>query len=213
MEPFRQSGRDKPPTAETDEEVMLRLKAGEEDGLDILLNRYRGPIYYHLYRMIWNPARAEELAQDVFLRMYRARKSYKPSAKFSTWLFRIATNAGLNEVRDGRMRKEKEVSSDTEGGEIAAGRVAARIPTPEREVLTAERNTRIRAAVDALPENQKTAVLLHKYQGMDYGEIGKILGVSQSALKSLLFRAYERLRVELRPLVAVAGEREEKEAS
>ena len=198
---------DEPPMAKTDEEVMVRLKAGEEDALDVLLTRYRGPIYYHLYRMVWNPARAEELAQDVFLRMYRARKGYKVSAKFSTWLFRIATNVGLNELRDGRMRKEKEVSSDTETGEIAAGKVAARIPTPEREVLASERNAQIRAAVDALPEKQKTAVLLHKYQGMEYGEIGEILGVSQSALKSLLFRAYERLRGELRPLV------EEKEAS
>ena len=199
---------DGPPMARTDEEVMVRLKAGEEDALDVLLTRYRRPIYYHLYRMVWNPARAEELAQDVFLRMYRARRGYKVSAKFSTWLFRIATNVGLNELRDGRMRREKEMSSDTEAGEIAAGKVAARIPTPEREVLTSERNARIRAAVDALPANQKTAVLLHKYQGMEYGEIGKILGVSQSALKSLLFRAYERLRVELRPLVPLIKEKE-----
>ena len=193
--------------AKTDEEVMLRLKAGEDDALDVLLARYRRPIMHHLYRMVHDPSRAEELAQDVFLRVFRARGSYKPKAKFSTWLFHIATNVGLNALRDGRRREEKEFSADTEEGAVIASRISSREPTPESLVLDSERSAGIRRAVDVLPEKQRMAVLLHKYQGLDYVEIGEVLEVSPGALKSLLFRAYERLRVELQPLV------EEKDAS
>ncbi len=188
--------------AETDEEVMLRLKAGEPDALETLLARYRRPVIHFLYRMVHDAGQAEEFAQEVFLRIYRARKSYKPTAKFTTWMFRIATNVGLNALRDDRRRREKETSSDEESTGLRAARVVGPGLTPEQQVLAAERNTQIRCAVDALPENQRTAVLLHKYQGLDYAEIADILECSPSALKSLLYRAYETLRVRLRPLVA-----------
>lgn len=210
VETFTPSIASEPPMALTDEEVMLRLKAGEEDGFEVLLVKYRRPVIHFLYRMVHEQAWAEELAQDVFLRVYRARGSYKPTAKFTTWMFRIATNVGLNAIRDTRRRREKELSSDEEIAGAKAARVASRNPTPEQQVLASERAAEIRCAVDELPEKQRMAVLLHKYQALDYSEIAGILGVSQSALKSLLFRAYETLRVTLRPL---AGGKEGKKGA
>src|SRR3990167_7184252 len=100
---------------------MLRVRAGvpkeREEAFNVLVTKYRTPVVHFLYRMVREPALAEELAQEVFLRVYRARKSYKPRAKFSTWLFRIATNVALNALRDGRMRKTLETSLDADTGQ------------------------------------------------------------------------------------------------
>ena len=147
---------------------------------------------------------AEDLAQEVFLRVYRARKQYAPSAKFTTWMFRIARNLALNARRDGRYR-QLEISLDqTTGGgenEPLALAIPDRQPGIEQDLMARDRAATIRGAIAALPEKQRAAVLLHKYQGMDYDEIGRVLECSESALKSLLFRAYETLRIELAPLV------------
>jgi len=192
--------------AESDEQWMLRLRAGEEDAFDFLVAKYREPVVHFLYRLVHEPALAEELGQEVFLRLYRARRSYKPTARFSTWLFRIATTVGLNALRDGRMRRALETSMDT-GTETTTAVAALRHPagTAEQALLERERGEEIRRAVEALPEKQRLAVLLHKYQEMDYGEIAVILDCSEGALKSLLFRAYETLRVRLRPLLGERG--------
>jgi RNA polymerase sigma-70 factor, ECF subfamily len=147
-------------------------------------------------------ASAEDLAQEVFLRVYRARKEYSPSAKFTTWLFRIATNLALNAIRDGRYR-QMTISIDAQADEDDAPmEVAAKETRADDRLIEHERNEMIRGAILSLPEKQRVAVVLHKYHDMDYAEIGKILGCSESALKSLLFRAYETLRVQLALLVA-----------
>ena len=188
--------------AETDQELMLRLKAGEQEALDVLVARYRDPVAHLLFRMVREAALAEELAQEVFLRVYRARASYKPAARFTTWLFRIATNVGLNALRDGRMRRARETSMEAAleaGTQLAA--MADPAATAEQALLERERRDQIRRAVEELPEKQRLAVLLHKYQELDYAEIADILDCSESALKSLLFRAYETLRVRLKPLL------------
>ena len=187
--------------AETDEELMLRLQAGEEDAFEQLVGNYRDPVVRFLYRMVHEPGLAEELAQEVFLRVYRARHRYQPIARFSTWLFRIASNAGLNALRDGRMRRAREISMEAQPGSGGKLAVAVAAATAEQALLAAEREEQIRRAVDALPERQRLAVLLHKYQELDYAEIAEILECSESALKSLLFRAYETLRVKLKPLL------------
>lgn len=187
--------------AETDEERMLRLKAGDEDAFDHLLRKYRTPVVHFVYRLVHEPALAEELAQEVFLRVFRARQRYQPRAKFTTWLFRIATNVALNALRDGRMRRQSEASIDAGDAGPQVAHLSAPEPTAEQRLLEAERARQIRGAIEALPEKQRLAVLLHKYQELDYAEIASILGCSESALKSLLFRAYETLRVRLRPLV------------
>ena len=186
----------------SDQERMLRVRAGDREAFNVLAEKYRTPVVHFLYRMVRESALAEELAQEVFLRVYRARKSYKPRAKFSTWLFRIATNVALNALRDGRMRRARESSLE---GETEDAGPAMQVADPggnvEQRMLEAERQEQIRGAVEALPEKQRLAVLLHKYQEMDYNEIADILDCSESALKSLLFRAYETLRVRLRPLL------------
>jgi RNA polymerase sigma-70 factor, ECF subfamily len=148
------------------------------------------------------------LAQEVFLRVYRAREQYEPSAKFTTWMFRIATNLALNAKRDGRHRQLEvsigrpgEMPGETNQGHAASVEVADDQPGIESELIARDRTAMIRRAIEALPEKQRAAVLLHKYQEMGYDEIAKILQCSESALKSLLFRAYETLRVQLAPLV------------
>jgi RNA polymerase sigma-70 factor (ECF subfamily) len=190
-----------PQVAKTDEEWMLRLQAGDDHAFDHLLGKYRAPVVHFVYRLVREPALAEELAQEVFLRVFRARRSYRPRAKFTTWLFRIATNVALNALRDGRMRRWGETSIDAEDADPQVAQLSAPGPTAEQRLLEAERARQIRAAVESLPEKQRLAVLLHKYQDLDYAEIAPILGCSESALKSLLFRAYEALWVKLRPLV------------
>ncbi len=185
----------------TDVQLMLDVKAGDDASFDLLLQKYRLPLINFLFRMVRDAATAEDLAQEVFLRVYRARKQYSPSAKFTTWLFRIATNLALNSVRDNRHRR-MDVSLDAPVEEDEARReLPAREMRIDEHMVERDRAQFIRRAVAALPEKQRVAVLLHKYEEMDYGEIAKILECSESALKSLLFRAYETLRVELAPLV------------
>ena len=193
--------------ARTDVQLMLDVQAGDEESFELLLRKYRTPVVNFLYRMVRDSAAAEDLAQEVFLRVYRARERYAPSAKFTTWMFRIATNLALNALRDNQYRKA-EISLDqpveTNEGEQPPLDVPDRQPTAEQQLIARTRTEMIRQAVCVLPEKQRAAVLLHKYQELDYGEIAKILGCSESALKSLLFRAYETLRVQLEPLVRLS---------
>jgi RNA polymerase sigma-70 factor (ECF subfamily) len=193
--------------ARSDVQLMLDVKAGDKQSFALLLQRYRAPLVNFLYRMVREREEAEDLAQEVFLRVYRARKDYVPSAKFTTWLFRIATNLALNSVRDHRYQRmevsiDAPVSADAEDGDERTLDVAEKQPNIEQHLIEEARRKMIRHAIEKLPEKQRAAVLLHKYQELDYNEIAKILECSESALKSLLFRAYETLRVELAPLVA-----------
>ena len=193
--------------ARSDVQLMLDVKAGDEQSFALLLQRYRSHLVNFLYRMVRNREQAEDLAQEVFLRVYRARADYVPSAKFTTWLFRIATNLALNSVRDHRYERmeislDAPVTADAADGDERTLDVADQHPDIEQHLVEDVRRKMIRHAIKKLPEKQRAAVLLHKYQELDYGEIAKILSCSESALKSLLFRAYEALRVELAPLVA-----------
>ena len=193
----------------SDVQLMLDVKAGDQQSFELLLQRYRTPLVNFLYRMVRSREQAEDLAQEVFLRVYRAREDYEPSAKFTTWLFRIATNLALNSLRDHRYQKleismDAPIVADAEDGDERMMEVADEHPDIEQHLVEEARKKMIRHAIEKLPEKQRAAVLLHKYQELDYAEISKILQCSESALKSLLFRAYETLRVELAPLVAQA---------
>jgi RNA polymerase sigma-70 factor (ECF subfamily) len=136
------------------------------------------------------------LAQEVFLRVYRSRASYEPTAKFTTWLFRIASHVALNHIRDGKHERHQE-SLDGEGTEGIGRQVASRAPTVEQEMVRESRLAEVRRTVESLPAKQRAAVLMHKYQEMDYAQIAAALECSESAVKSLLFRAYETLRAKL----------------
>jgi len=181
---------------ERDAELMLRVRDGCSTSFALLLERHRGPVVHFLYRMVQHQAVAEELAQDVFLRVYRSRATYEPTAKFTTWLFRIATHLALNHIRDGKNEKGQE-SLDDEIGEGLNRQVADRGASVEQKLLHEVKLREVREAIETLPAKQKAAVLMHKYQEMEYSHIAGVLACSESAVKSLLFRAYETLRVRL----------------
>ena len=187
-----------------DAAIMLELKAGNMAAFDFLMQKYRKPMIGFMYRMTRNQAVAEELAQEVFLRVYRSRETYRAEARFSTWLYRIATNLGVNRARDTRHERSASMvyldEADTETGTTPD--VADSTPDIEVKLLRDERMASIRDHVMALPERQKMAVLMHKYEGMDYHQIGEVLKLSESATKSLLFRAYQTLRDKLKGFVA-----------
>lgn len=185
---------------DSDLELMLRVRSGDADSFERLLNRYRGPLIRYFCRMVRDQALAEDLAQEVFLRVYQARERYQPEARFTTWLYRIATNLALNALRD---RREAEMPAESASGEgdPPEARIVDSRPTAEQSLILSERERAIRQAVESLPDNQRAAVILHKYQEVDYRQIARILDVSESAVKSLLFRAYETLRARLEPLL------------
>ncbi|HXZ29081.1 MAG TPA: sigma-70 family RNA polymerase sigma factor [Terriglobales bacterium] len=186
----------------SDAQVMLRVKAGDDAAFDYLVAKFRRAMVSFMYRMAHNQAVAEELAQEVFLRVYRSRSTYAAEAKFTTWLYRIATNLAVNYGRDTRPERAGAQSLDQPDPETgllpdpADGQLTA-----EQEMVRQERLAAIRRKVQALPERQRLAVVMHKYQELDYREIGQILKLSESATKSLLFRAYETLREELKEFV------------
>jgi RNA polymerase sigma-70 factor, ECF subfamily len=185
---------------ESDLELMLRVRDGDSASFEVLLRRYRLPLVSFFRRMVWDQSLAEDLAQEVFLRVYKSRERYQPEARFTTWLYRIATNLALNAIRDRKNEVSDTAGEDGEGGPFLE-RFVDPHPTVEQRLVQDDRQRLIRQAVDALPENQRAAVILHKYQEADYRQIASILSVSESAVKSLLFRAYETLRVRLEPLL------------
>jgi RNA polymerase sigma-70 factor, ECF subfamily len=189
--------------AMSDAEIMLRVREGDDAGFNFLIEKYRKPIVNFMYRMVHNQAVAEELAQDVFLRVYRSRETYRAEAKFTTWLYRIATNLGVNYARDTKHERSAQTiyldQPDQETGTTPD--VADMHAGAEEEMVRDERMRAIRKHVMALPERQRMAVLMHKYQGLDYKEIGAVLHLSESATKSLLFRAYQTLRERLKEFV------------
>jgi RNA polymerase sigma-70 factor (ECF subfamily) len=184
----------------SDAEIMVRVREGDDSGFSILIEKYRKQIVHFMFRMSRNQAVAEELAQEVFLRVYRSRQTYRAEAKFSTWLYRIATNLGVNHARDTKHeRTAQNVYLDQPDPETGTTPdVADSTLSVEQKLVREERMNAIRKHVMALPERQRSAVLMHKYQEMDYKEIGEVLKLSESATKSLLFRAYQTLRENLK---------------
>ena len=179
-----------------DAQLMLRVKDGDGASFTELLEKHRSPVVHFLFRMVQDHAVAEELAQEVFLRVYRSRNTYEPTAKFTTWLFRIATHLALNWLRDGKNERGQERLDDVTG-DGPAREVPDRRITVEQRMLYEVRLDEVRRAIAALPEKQRAAVLMHKYEEMEYSQIARALDCSESAMKSLLFRAYETLRARL----------------
>ena len=176
-----------------DAELMLRVKDGDGASFALLLEKHRAAVIHFLFRMVQNRAIAEELAQEAFLRVYRSRGTYEPTAKFTTWLFRIATHLALNWLRDGK--NERTVEQLDEGNpEMPSRQISDQRPTVEQDLLYQAKLEEIRRAIAGLPDKQRAAVLMHKYEEMEYSQIATVLGCSESAVKSLLFRAYETLR-------------------
>jgi RNA polymerase sigma-70 factor (ECF subfamily) len=186
-----------------DAAIMMRLRAGELTCFDDLIARYNRPIIHFMYRMVHNQAVAEELAQEVFLRVFRSRDTYRAEARFSTWLYRIATNLAVNHARDTKHeRTAPTLHLDEPDPETGTTRdIADSTLSAEQQLLRSERLAAIRDQVMLLPERQRMAVLMHKYQDLDYRQIGQVLKLSESATKSLLFRAYQTLRESLKDFI------------
>jgi RNA polymerase sigma-70 factor, ECF subfamily len=190
---------------EQDAQLMLRVRQGDDTSFALLLERHRRPVVHFLFRMVPNQAVSEELAQEVFLRVYRSRETYEPTAKFTTWLFRIATHMALNWIRDHKKeRRQESLDEEVAEGQDGDGmrrQVSDGLPTVEARMVAQTRLQEVRGAIEKLPEKQRAAVLMHKYEGLEYTQIARALGCSESAVKSLLFRAYESLRGRLAHLV------------
>ena len=185
---------------EQDAQLMLRVKEGDSCSFELLLEKHRRPVINYLHRMVQNQAVAEELAQEVFLRVYHARDRYEPTAKFTTWLYRISTHLALNSLRDRRSeRYNVSLDGDAQNGQRPLDLRDGR-RNREEDLVANDRLEAVRRAIASLPEKQRAAVIMHKYQELDYTQIAGALGCSVSAVKSLLFRAYETLRGMLLPL-------------
>jgi len=191
----------KPAPLTDDVELMLRVKEGDCVSFALLLNRHRSSVERFLYGKVRNRALAEELAQEVFLRVYRARGGYEPTARFKAWLFQIAAHLGSNSRRD-RRREVLHEPLDVESPRGPALQLPDGRPTIEQELVGDVRRAEVRRAVAALPEKQRAAVLMHKFAGMEYSEIARTFRCSESAVKSMMFRAHEALRVMLEHLNA-----------
>lgn len=183
-------------TLERDAELMLRVRDGDSESFTLLLERHRSPVIHFIYRMVQNQSVAEELAQEVFLRVYRSRANYEPTAKFTTWLFRIASHLALNWIRD-RRHERGQGSLDAANADGNVRQVSDNGLSTEQAMVRESKFLEIRTAIHNLPEKQKAAVLMHKYEEMEYSQIAAVLECSESAVKSLLFRAYETLRARL----------------
>src|SRR5665811_1760766 len=150
-----------------DAELMLRVKEGDGASFGLLLDKHRSPVVHFLYRMVQNHAVAEELAQEAFLRVYRSRASYEPTAKFTTWLFRIATHLALNWLRDEKHERVQE-RLDEGPQDMPSRQISDRRPSIEQELLSRDKVDEIRHAIAGLPDKQRAAVLMHKYEEMEY---------------------------------------------
>ena len=183
-----------------DVRLMLQVRDDVPGAFEVLVERYQHRLLSVMVHLIGRAEEAEDLTQEVFLRIYRARKGYRPRAKFSTWLFTIANNLALNHLRDKKRRSPSPTPADgtepTSAGR-AAGRLRSREGTPSAPPSQAELPDVVREAVAMLDEDQKMAVLLSKFEDLGYAEIAEVMGRSEPAVKSLLARARNHLREQL----------------
>jgi RNA polymerase sigma-70 factor (ECF subfamily) len=186
-----------------DVRLMLQVRDDVQGAFEVLVERYQHRLVGVMVHLVGRVEEAEDLTQEVFLRVYRARKGYRPRAKFSTWLFTIANNLALNHLR-GKGRNPAVALGGAEGtgsqeGRPVGERVPAREGTPSAQLRKVELSDVVREALEILGEDQKVAVLLNKFEDMSYAEIAEVMGRSEAAVKSLLARARTHLREQLEP--------------
>jgi len=185
---------------DTNIRLMLAVRKDDASAFEELMVRFQGRVQSLFRHLIGNRELAEDLTQDVFLRVFRARKTYQPNAKFSTWLFTIANNVAFNQIRRQRRKPEMQFGGETDEShsETAwepAEMIAAESESmPARQLDKSELREMVRLAVEALNERQRMAVLLNRFEGMNYAEIADVMQLSPQAVKSLLCRAHIQLR-------------------
>jgi RNA polymerase sigma-70 factor, ECF subfamily len=194
--------RKEPPKSEilnvqTDEALMARVAHGRADAFEVLIDRHFNSINTFCYTFCRNRDQAEDLTQEVFLRVYRNANRYKPVAKFTTWLFRVATNLCINEAKKAKIRRTVSLDGPV-GNDPDASRIVEKMATDDPGPMSlAERQEAgklIEKAIDALPEDQRTTLVLVERQNLPYKDIAEILGVTVSAVKMRVKRARENLR-------------------
>ena len=194
--------------ADPDAALMQAFQRGDESAFETLVDRHRERVFRLACRYLGDVNAAEDLAQETFLRVYRSKLSWRPEAKFTTWLYRVTANACLNELRARRVRKAVETTAPADrGGEVREDQPDLAAVDPAAAAAKGEVAVRVRAAVDALPEDQRMAVLLSKYEGLSYRELADAMDRSVPAVKSLLVRARDNLRKTLEPLLEAESAR------
>lgn len=188
-----------------DVRLMLEVRDDNAAAFEELVARYQGRLLTVLKHLVGSREQAEDLAQEVFLRVYRARKSYEPGAKFSTWLYAIANNVAANALRT-QSRHPETTLQTRDSGPMGARPFdkmlqASSGQMPARQIDKAEMREIVRMAIESLGERQRMAVLLSKFEGMGYAEIAQVMEMSPQAIKSLLSRARENLREVLQPYI------------
>lgn len=194
--------------SDPDVRLMLRVRDDDAEAFRLLVEKYQDRLTSVLAYQVGDPSRAEDLTQEVFLRVFRSRKRYVPGAKFSTWLFTIANNVGLNALRSRSRSKEVRVAVQRPDrtGEVTLQPAAASTGLPTRLIDSAEARAEVRRAIESLNERQRMAVMLAKFEHLGYAEIGEVMDLKPQAVKSLLARARESLRAALSPYLE-RGER------
>lgn len=179
-----------------DIELMLMFQAGDQDAFHRLFDRYKGRVIHYCYRFCGQRAIAEELAQETFLRVYKAAGRYRPKARFQTWLFKIATNVCLNEIRrQGRRRNEhNEALLENEAAALDTDEISAGVDRPDDLLERQEQQQMVRSAIAQLPEAQRAALLLRVEHEFSYQEIGQQIGRSENNVKALIHRGRNKIK-------------------
>jgi RNA polymerase sigma-70 factor, ECF subfamily len=184
----------------SDEELMGRIAQGDEPAFEDLVHRHQKRILNLIYRFIGDRIQAKDVAQEVFLRVWRAAKDYKAGAKFTTWVYRIAANLCLDTLKSAHHKQSfvyRDDISESADGKNERSPFANNTLSPEDTLIASEESNRIFAALLELPTNQRLAVILNRFDGLSYNEISSVLGCSISAVESLLVRAKKNLREKL----------------
>ncbi len=190
--------------SDPDVQLMLKVTAGDNSAFEQLVVRYQDRLVGFFYHIVHDRTAAEDLAQEAFLRVFRSKERYEPTARFSTWLFRIAHNLASNQKRGAARRREIQLASgsgahDFRPEEQNLAEKSALMPT--RQLDSVELRAVVRNAIEELSERQRTAVVLHKFEEMSYEEIGDIMGLGPVAVKSLISRARGKLKEALEKFI------------
>jgi len=195
-------------TPDADQILMRRFQDGDESAFEVLVHKYQGLVLSLVRRYLGSRfSGVEDVAQQVFVRVFRSKMTYQPKAKVKTWLYSITVNACLNEIRRLRAEKNRRVNSftavfgDPSGETSAPALQDARSPTPSGDVEESEVAAQVRAAVDELPEQQRLALVLTRFHGCSYEDVAASMETTVPAVKSLLTRARENLRRRLQHFV------------
>lgn len=185
---------------DSDAALMVAFQHGNSEAFDQLLDKYHKPIVNFIYKIVNNSAEAEELAQEVFLRIYKARHGYEPRARFAAWIYRIATNLILKEAdRKRRMRFWTRNNNSHEDSAAEEERLRDPEPDAERQLVSSELGIVIRRAISSLPRNERVALVLRRYEDLSYKEIAGIMDCTEAAVKTYIHRGKLHVRDRILP--------------